>query len=256
MKTQKHQKVLKILGFKIFNGHLEPGEKLPTEHALTQEMNVDRTSLRVALKLLEFLNVLEIRQGDGIYVKDFRGNAGVDFLRMLFEIHAAELEKGEENPNLIDAYMLDEMFEFWVEFLPSILLMMSRKYSPKDIRTLQNLYDEQLNHFDDKHRMVNLDLMALDVIGEITDNMVIRLIINSSRPIRKQMIYLLYSVFPNETLKADIDIRKSLLDVAYTGTKEQIEQAINEYKTVLLSYRKQAREIWTRYFQKGPGEKD
>lgn len=255
MKAQKHQKVLKILGFQIFNGNLKPGEKLPTEHALTLEMDVDRTSLRVALKLLEFLNVLEIRQGDGIYVKDFRGNAGVDFLRMLFELQGSEDAADKDQPNLIDAYMLDEMFEFWVEFLPSVLGLMSEKYSPKDIRTLQNLYDDQLNHFHDKHRMVDLDLMALDVIGDITDNTVFRLIINSSRPIRKQMIYLLYTVFDDDTLRADIEMRKSLLDVAYTGTKSEIEQAINEYKAVLLAYRKQAREIWTRHFHSVAAER-
>lgn len=250
MKAQKHQKVLKILGFQIFNGNLNPGEKLPTEHALTQEMDVDRTSLRVALKLLEFLNVLEIRQGDGIYVKDYRANAGVDFLRMLFELQESEDDNVQSQSDLIDAYMLDEMFEFWVEFLPSVLGLMSEKYSPKDIRTLQNLYDEQLTHFHDKRRMVDLDLKALDVIGDITKNTVFRLIINSSRPIRKQMIYLLYNVFDESTLRADIEIRKSLLDVAYTGSREDIVKAINEYKSVLIDYRKQAREIWTRHFQK------
>lgn len=248
MKFQKHQKVLHILGFNIFNGHLKPDEKLPTEHTLTQEMDVDRTSLRVALKQLEFLNVLEIRQGDGIYVKDYRKNAGVDFLRMLFELHNTEELATGENESILDAYLLDELFEFWIEFLPSVLKLLAEKYSPKDIRTLQNLYDEQLKHLHDKHKMAELDLTAMDVISDVTDNTVIRFIINSSRPIRQQMNKLIYTVFDPEVIRADIEMRKSLLNVAYTGTEKEITQAIDDYKHILMSYRKQAREIWTRHF--------
>lgn len=251
MKFQKHLKVLNILGFQIFNGKLSPGEKLPTEHALTKEMNVDRTSLRVALKQLEFLNVLEIRQGDGIYVKDFRENASFDFLRMLFELHDTENLDDKDQSSLIDAYMLDEMFEFWIEFLPSVLKLMSEKYSSKDIRTLQQIYDDQLKYFNDKNRLAELDIQALDIIADITENTLIRLIINSSRPIRKKMNRLVYTVFDEEAIRTDIEMRKSLLNVAYTGTEQEIDEAIDQYKSVLLSYRKQTREIWTTYFEKG-----
>ena len=81
---QSHQKVSTTLMRDIFFRKLKPGEKLPSERELADSMNVDRTTLRVALKQLEAMQLLEIRRGDGIYVKDFLKNAGIDFLRVAF----------------------------------------------------------------------------------------------------------------------------------------------------------------------------
>jgi len=47
-------------------------------------MKVDRASLRIGLKHLELMNVLTIRQGDGIYVRDYMKGASIDFLRNPF----------------------------------------------------------------------------------------------------------------------------------------------------------------------------
>ncbi len=64
----------------IYTSSLKPGNKLPTEKQLIEDLGVDRSSLRVGLKQLESMGVLDIRQGDGMYVKDYLKNAGIDFL--------------------------------------------------------------------------------------------------------------------------------------------------------------------------------
>lgn len=46
----------------------EPGDKLPPERILAQEMKVSRTCVREALKALEVLGLIESRVGDGTYV--------------------------------------------------------------------------------------------------------------------------------------------------------------------------------------------
>lgn len=47
---------------------LHPGDKLPPERELAATMQVSRPSLREALRALSILNVVEIRQGGGIYI--------------------------------------------------------------------------------------------------------------------------------------------------------------------------------------------
>lgn len=81
---RSHERVMNTLIGRIFCRQLKPGDRLPPERLLAKEMDVDRASLRVGLRHLETMNVLTIRQGDGIYVRDYLKGASLDFLRVLF----------------------------------------------------------------------------------------------------------------------------------------------------------------------------
>jgi DNA-binding FadR family transcriptional regulator len=50
---------------------LRPGDALPPEGALAEELGMSRLSLREATKSLESLGILEARHGEGVYVKAF-----------------------------------------------------------------------------------------------------------------------------------------------------------------------------------------
>ncbi len=71
----------------VAEGRLSPGEKLPGEVELAQEMGVSRATLREAIRTLTAQGVLEIRRGKGTFVservgeiEDF-GFSGLDRLR-------------------------------------------------------------------------------------------------------------------------------------------------------------------------------
>jgi GntR family transcriptional repressor for pyruvate dehydrogenase complex len=51
-------------------GQFTPGERLPVEDALTTKLGVSRTSLREAVSVLARSGVLDVRQGDGTYVRE------------------------------------------------------------------------------------------------------------------------------------------------------------------------------------------
>lgn len=52
----------------ILQGVLQPGDRLPPERELSEVLNVSRASLRGALKALQVMRVLEVRQGSGNYL--------------------------------------------------------------------------------------------------------------------------------------------------------------------------------------------
>src|SRR5215831_8403769 len=52
----------------ILDGRFSAGEKLPPERELAQEFQVNRTSVREAIKVLEGLRLVAVRQGDGATV--------------------------------------------------------------------------------------------------------------------------------------------------------------------------------------------
>ena len=52
----------------IIEGHLEPGDQLPSELQLSQALEVSRASVREALRLLESTGLIEVRTGAGTFV--------------------------------------------------------------------------------------------------------------------------------------------------------------------------------------------
>lgn len=54
----------------IRQGEFAPGDRLPGERQLSQTLRIGRTSLREAIRKLETMGQLEVRQGLGTYVRD------------------------------------------------------------------------------------------------------------------------------------------------------------------------------------------
>lgn len=67
----------------ILTGQYRPGAKLPPERELARTLGVNRASLREALKKLEHLGLVRIRQGDGTRVENFMETAGIELVRYL-----------------------------------------------------------------------------------------------------------------------------------------------------------------------------
>lgn len=61
-----------IISF-ILDENLHPGDRLPNEMVLSERLNVGRSSIREAMKLLASRNIVTIRQGSGTYVASSPG---------------------------------------------------------------------------------------------------------------------------------------------------------------------------------------
>lgn len=61
----------------IINETWHAGEKIPTEIELAQNFGVNRLTVRIGLQRLNTLGLLDIRVGDGTYVKQFDMNAQI-----------------------------------------------------------------------------------------------------------------------------------------------------------------------------------
>jgi DNA-binding FadR family transcriptional regulator len=59
---------------------LGPGDLLPPEGQLAEDLGVSRGSVREAIKSLESLGIVEVRHGDGVRVREFNFDSVFDFL--------------------------------------------------------------------------------------------------------------------------------------------------------------------------------
>ncbi len=67
----------------IVDGHLRPGDRLPTERELAERFGVSRSSVRDAIRVLELMGLVEPRQGEGTVVRDLSPDAVVNPLASL-----------------------------------------------------------------------------------------------------------------------------------------------------------------------------
>lgn len=73
--------IVSIIQKQIMSGAIAPGAKLPTESVMAESFKVNRTTMREALRRLEHLELIEIRQGDGVYAKDFLDSGNLDLIK-------------------------------------------------------------------------------------------------------------------------------------------------------------------------------
>jgi GntR family transcriptional repressor for pyruvate dehydrogenase complex len=53
----------------ILSGQIEPGARMPSERQLAEAFGVGRSAMREALKALSLIGLVEVRQGDGTYLR-------------------------------------------------------------------------------------------------------------------------------------------------------------------------------------------
>ncbi|MFC7319771.1 FadR/GntR family transcriptional regulator [Halobacillus campisalis] len=91
-----YEQVADALLESLKNGELKPGDKLDSVEHLAKSFNVGRSAIREALSALRAMGILEMRQGEGTYVKAF------DASRFSLPVSVAFLLKREDVKDLLE----------------------------------------------------------------------------------------------------------------------------------------------------------
>lgn len=87
----------------IETGVYGPGEQLPTERDLAEELGVSRTAIREAFRALQALGLVEAHVGRGRFVTEGAADKRSHFLAgQLFELHTSELRELSEVRELVE----------------------------------------------------------------------------------------------------------------------------------------------------------
>lgn len=124
IKTQKiYEQIVDQIAQLVAEGQLKPGDRLPSERELVERFKVSRASIREAISALEMMGLIEVRSGEGTYIRQVNIDSVVAPLawmlfiekdtdlelyeaRKILEVQAAGLaaERAEEDE-------INEMFE-------------------------------------------------------------------------------------------------------------------------------------------------
>ncbi|MDA3845941.1 MAG: FadR/GntR family transcriptional regulator [Vallitaleaceae bacterium] len=119
------EKVADSIKKMIVDNELNPGDKLSNEIALSEALNVSRSTVREAIKLLASMNILEVRRGVGTFVS---ANPG--------------LTKDPFGVSFMDQeHMLRDLFELRRIIEPPIAALAAERATTKDISSLELAFE-------------------------------------------------------------------------------------------------------------------
>lgn len=102
-RTRIIEKVIDVLKDFILQGNFKNGDYLPTEMELCKQMGIGRSTLREAVKILEYQGFVRKNHGVGVIVVDESLRATSDMLRLML------LRKGTTMEELIEVRYINEI---------------------------------------------------------------------------------------------------------------------------------------------------
>ena len=126
--TRIYAEIVRQVRALIAEGRLKSGDRLPPERDLAQQFKVSRTSVREALRTLESLGLIEIRPGEGTFVRRVSVESLIEPLAQVI------LSQREAVGELFEARRLIE---------PGIAGLAARRATEEEIQEMERILEEQ-----------------------------------------------------------------------------------------------------------------
>jgi GntR family transcriptional repressor for pyruvate dehydrogenase complex len=126
--TRIYEEIVRQVKTMVTEGRLKSGDRLPPERDLAEKFVVSRTSVREALRALESLGLIEIRPGEGTFVREVSVESLIEPLAL------AMLSQREAIGELFEARRLLE---------PAIAALAARRATPDEIVELERILEAQ-----------------------------------------------------------------------------------------------------------------
>jgi DNA-binding FadR family transcriptional regulator len=149
----------------ILGKEYKPGDRLPSERTLAEFFHISRHSLREALRILDVMGLIEIKVGDGIYVKE------VDFLPY---IQSLNLSISSRLP-----FELESFVKLWrarriLEM--GMVELAARQVTESFLKGLWGCIGEMQKNIDDQNAFVSAGIRFHRLIAEMAQNEILILI--------------------------------------------------------------------------------
>jgi fatty acid metabolism transcriptional regulator FadR len=147
------ERVANQLKRSIAEGRLRPGDPLPSERELADKYDVNRSSIREAMKRLEAWGLVKIRHGGATRVSDFFMSAGLDLVPYLVEMGAK-----------VDPAILKDLHEVRSMLMGWCAEQAARKADPSSVARLDDLARRLVG---ERHRPAALQELDYDFFQEL-----------------------------------------------------------------------------------------
>lgn len=131
----------------IIEGDFKPGDKLPSEAELCEQLGVGRNSLREAIRVLNAMGVVKTKRGQGTFLQDTISHEV--FNPLIFRL-------------ILDPKNTTDVFELRVMVESIVTIMAIQKATPEEVKNIRHLVDET-NQIAKSNQGSVEDLIKLDM---------------------------------------------------------------------------------------------
>lgn len=152
---------------RILSGVLAAGDQLPNERDLAQQLEVNRSSVREAMKRLEFLELVEVRHGQGTFVRNVGGSSSLQLVETLLR-----------DPRTVTVELLTQILEFRRHVTLQVVELAARHRTPAQLERARALLTRERSESGDPQSALEVDVELNQILGEATGNLMYQLLSN------------------------------------------------------------------------------
>jgi GntR family transcriptional repressor for pyruvate dehydrogenase complex len=169
--TRIYQEIVRQVKGMIAEGRLKSGDQLPPERDLAEKFVVSRTAVREALRALESLGLVEIRPGEGTFVREVSVESLIEPLALVM---------------LSQREALGELFEARQLIEPALAALAARRATPEDVQEMERILEAQAKEVAAGRTGLEQDAQFHSAIGAAAHNRAITRIAHAVMDLLRQ----------------------------------------------------------------------
>src|SRR5436190_20003778 len=169
--TRIYEEIVRQIKGMISEGRLKSGDQLPPERDLAEKFLVSRTSVREALRALESVGLIEIRPGEGTFVREASVDALIEPLALVL---------------LSQREMIGDLFEARRLIEPVIAGLAARRATKEEIQEMERILEAQAKEIAAGNTGLAQDAAFHVAIGTAAHNRAITRIVHAAMDLLAQ----------------------------------------------------------------------
>ncbi len=206
----------------ILTGAYPPGSRLPNERELAEALGVNRGSVREALKGLEFLELIEVRHGQGSFVREVSASSALQLIEALLC-----------DRRTITRDLLRQILEFRRHLTIPVVELAARNRTPELLARARAIVERESEEGRDPEQALRIDVEMNALLGQATGNLLYQFLSN----LFTKLIQRLGPLYYNERRdhERSLQTHRALLVALEAGDPVEARRVLE----VMLSYSEQ-----------------
>lgn len=208
-----YEQIVEQIETRILSGDLKPGEQLPAERELAEQLGVSRTAVREAIKTLREKGLVDVLAGRGTFITDHTSQA----MRHSFG-QILRLSQGDGAGDLV---AVRELLE------PEIAFLAAQRIGEDHLQAMRNAVEAMDAAMDSPEQFIEADLDFHLALAEGTGNSLIPFLIDPIVGLMREQRTRIFNV-PGGPERGQLH-HKRILEAVARRDPEAARQAMREH---------------------------